>query len=368
MAGQLRAPLVTLEPLAPGVATLRAPLVTLEPLAPGLPALRESLLTVDPLTDGQPFLRSSLVAIESTNEGYRNLRTALLCIEALHPVAPGAYMSTAPFPGSLGSGVALPGLAYAFHKKPKFATNKHQAASGVSVRNALMQNPIWEFEATYEFLEDSSGLASSYRTLLGFYLARQGGFDTFLFKDKDDYQTTNDPLGTADGVTTQFAFKRTMGGFSEKVGQVDQAQPISIYSTINEAGTVPASGPYTITTAHAAAEVQDLGVTIAGTAQNLVSGAPAAGQYAYAAGVYTFPASAANAAVVIRYRWLIAPAAYSITAPNLLVFTTAPASGSIISADFQFSFVCIFTDDTADFEKFADKFWNLKTLNFETAP
>ena len=111
-----------------------------------------------------------------------------------------------------------------------------------------------------------------------------------------------------------------------------------------------------------------MGVTIAGTAQALVSGAPGAGQYAYAAGVYTFPASAASAAVVIKYRYTIAPAAYSITAPNLLIFTTAPANGALISADFQFSFVCIFTDDTADFEKFADKFWNLKTLNFESAP
>ena len=149
MAGQLRAPLVTIDPLAGGLPNLRAPLITIDPLAGGVPALRSSLLTIDPLSDGAPFLRSSLVAVEAAIDGFRNLRTSLLCLEALHPVAPGAYMSTAPFPGSMGSGVVLPGLAYAFHKRPKFATNKHVGASGVSVRNALMQNPVWEFEATY---------------------------------------------------------------------------------------------------------------------------------------------------------------------------------------------------------------------------
>lgn len=350
MAGQLRAPLLTLDPLTGGVASIRVP-----------------LLTVDPLAEGSPNLRGALLTVDALSEGFRNLRAALLIIESLHPVAPEPYMSTALFPGSLGSSASLPGLAFSFHKRPKFATNKHVGASGVSVRNALMQYPIWEFEATYEFLEDSSGANSSLKSLMGFFLSRQAGFDTFLFKDKDDYLTTNDALGTADGVTTQFSFKRSLGGYSEKIGQIDQGQTISLYGSINESRSVPGAAAYTITTTNSAAWVEDLGVTLAGVPMVKVAASPAAGQYSVAAGVYTFNSANASAAVIIRYRYTLAPALYTITLPNLAVFTTAPAAGMLISADFQFFFVCLFQEDMLDFEKFADKLWQLQTVTFETA-
>jgi hypothetical protein len=103
-----------------------------------------------------------------------------------------------------------------------------------------MQYPIWEFELTYEFLR--ADVTQEYQTLLGFFLSRLGAFDTFLFKDLDDYLVTAGRSATADGVTTQFGFLRTIGGFAELVGQVDKGHTINVY--VN--GTLPVGPTYTI--------------------------------------------------------------------------------------------------------------------------
>lgn len=260
-------------------------------------SLRADLVTIDSTNEGYPALRGNLVTIDDLAEGFRNLRMSLFVIESLHPVAPEGTISTDLFPGSLGSPATLPGLAFAFHKRPRFATQVQQAASGVSVRNALMQYPIWEFELTFEFLR--SDVNAEYQTLLGFFLQRQGGFDTFLFKDADDYQVTGGTLGTADGVTTQFDFKRTLGGFAEKVGQVDTGATINVYDN----GVLKTAGTD-----------------------------------------------------------------YNVVLPNHVVFVTAPTSGHTITADFQFFFNCRFQADMADFDKFAQNFWELQSIVFETVP
>lgn len=263
MAGQLRAPIVVTEPLATGLSAIRAPLVVVEPLA----------------------------------EGNRNLRINFVCIEALYPVPSEGHVSTELFPGSLGSATALPGLTYSIHKRPTFSTSVYKGTPGVSVRRANMQYPIWEFDLTYEFLRDN--VNNEFQTLCGFFMSRLGGFDTFLLKDKDDYQVTGGSLGTGDGVTTQFPFLRSFGGFKEKVGQVDNGLTVNIYvnGVLKTAGTD-----------------------------------------------------------------------YNIVLPNLVVFVSAPAAAAAITADFQFFFNCRFQEDTADFDKFADTFWELQKITLETVP
>jgi uncharacterized protein (TIGR02217 family) len=287
---------------------LRDPLVVVDPLTEGVPAVRSPLVNLDPLTEGTPDLRSDLVMLDPLTEGNRNLRVSLLLLETLHPVSPESFMSTTPFPG-FGNNATdpsvpqaadpfnspLPGLAFSVHKRPNFKTNIDEAASGNEVRTALQQYPRWEFELTYEFLEDRSGAESSLKTILGFFLEMLGSWDTWLFKDPDDYLVTAGVCGTADGVTTQFPLCRTMGGFVEKVGQVDQANDINVYLD----------------------------------------------------------------AV------LVDPADYTVTMPNLIVFDTAPAPGSI-TADFQFFYACRFLEDSQDYEKFIDKLWTLQSCSFKS--
>lgn len=75
-----------------------------------------------------------------------------------------------------------------------------------------------------------------------------------------------------------------------------------------EPGTVPAAPAYTVTVAHSANFLTDLGVryTNGGYLQQVTAGAEAHGKYSVAAGVYTFAAADANATVLISYTYTIA--------------------------------------------------------------
>jgi uncharacterized protein (TIGR02217 family) len=56
--------------------------------------------------------------------------------------------------------------------------------------------------------------------------------------------------------------------------------------------------------------------------------------------------------------------AYTLTAPNTIVFSAPPASGATIAASFSYAFECRFLDDTAEFENFASGLWKVGGLKF----
>ena len=120
---------------------------------------------------------------------------------------------------------ALPGLGWSVHKKPVFSTIVADHVSGREVREALYQNPIWQFELTFDGLSSSptsySGLgANSMQTLMGFFLASQGQYSTFLYTDSSDSAAVNTTFAIGDGTTSVFTFSRYMGAFLEPVGWV----------------------------------------------------------------------------------------------------------------------------------------------------
>ena len=57
---------------------------------------------------------------------------------------------------------------------------------------------------------------------------------------------------------------------------------------------------------------------------------------------------------------------WTLVAPNLLSFATAPASGAPIVASFSFAFVCRFLEDAVDFENFAQNLWAAKSVKFRS--
>ena len=57
---------------------------------------------------------------------------------------------------------------------------------------------------------------------------------------------------------------------------------------------------------------------------------------------------------------------WSLSAPNSLVFTTAPPSGALIGASFSYAFQCRFEDDTAEFEQFMQTLWRVDSLKFRS--
>ena len=73
----------------------------------------------------------------------------------------------------------------------------------------------------------------------------------------------------------------------------------------NEAGTVPASSPYTVTVTNSAHFDEDLGVQYYASGLRLlqVASGPTVGQYSVSAGVYTFAAADEGKAVLISYSY-----------------------------------------------------------------
>jgi uncharacterized protein (TIGR02217 family) len=145
----------------------------------------------------------------------------------------------------------LPGLAWNIRKRPTWKTRIQRSVGGWETRLAQQLYPIWEFELPYEFLRSAGGY-TELQTLMGFYLARQGSFDNFLYSDPTDNSVTAQQFGTGNGTTTAFQLYRTYGGFNEPVQNVNGTP--SIY--VNGVPTVPASisstGLVTFTTAPAA--------------------------------------------------------------------------------------------------------------------
>jgi uncharacterized protein (TIGR02217 family) len=124
-------------------------------------------------------------------------------------------MSTAVFP-------TLPGISWNVIKTPMWSTRIQKAISGREYRAAYYSLPLWKFSIKYEVLRAGLG---ELQTLIGFFNARQGSFDTFLYTDPSDYQATNQVFGTGDGATTKFQLLRSIGSFTEPIVALP-SQPI----------------------------------------------------------------------------------------------------------------------------------------------
>jgi hypothetical protein len=363
-----------------GYSAALSPLILNEPLIGGYSEVRASLLANEPLVGGYSNVLATLAVNEPLIGGYSHIRAALAIVESLIPIPPEYEVVTAILPGfgnsagdhsipeaALPGTSSTPGLAFTVHMKPTFNTRVSKSVNNTSIRNPLQDYAFWDFDCPYEFLDASAGAGSSLNKLLDFYCARMGPAYPFLVKCPDFYLETNARIGAADGTRLQWDILRWIGAeYFEPVGQVDLANTLSVFISLPETLSVPGSGPYTVTVAHAAAFVADLGVTHSGVPLVKVAGSPATGQYSVTAGVYTFNAAQAGQAMVISYRYLVDPAAYTVTLPNKLVFLSAPAAGGTISWAGQYFFTCYFNDDVLDLEKFAKQLWQLQSLTFHS--
>lgn len=303
-----------------------------------------------------------------------HVRAARVITQVLIPALPEPPVSEHPFPG-FGNSLLnptvpaaadpfytdLPGLTYSVHKRPMFNTQIAKAANAREVRSAMQEMPVWEFEFQYDYIKDTVASDSSLKKVMGFFLARQGSFDSFLIKDPDDYLVTNGPIGVGTGAQPDYYFRRYMSDFGEIVGQVDETNTIEVFVTEAEAHTIPATGPYMVTVNQNWVENIVVKTADGVTTFVRVVGAPGTGQYSVIDGAYLFNAAQANAAIKITYRYLVDPSDYDVNAPNRLLFHDAPNVGSTVTASFQFFFAVRFTDDKQDYEKFMDRLWTLQS-------
>jgi uncharacterized protein (TIGR02217 family) len=159
----------------------------------------------------------------------------------------------------------LAGQGWSVHKTPSFQTLVAAHASGREVREALYQNPIWEFELVFDGLDGTNtgqygGLgASSLQSLMGLFLSCQGSYSTFLYADPTDDSASGQLIGVGDGTTTTFVMQRTLGAFTEPVGWVTAIASVSV------AGSVAPSSSYSLTTPNSlvfnTAPASGLGIT-----------------------------------------------------------------------------------------------------------
>lgn len=357
----IRSRLSASEVLLGGEPYLRSVLVVSEIAYGGTPSLRSRLAIVETAYGGTPNLRSRFNAVETAYGANPNLRSRIVIVETLMAIVE-EYMSNAVFPTMLG-------LAWDVQKKPIFSNKIALHTSGKETATSYYRNPKWEYTLTYDYLPDIPQQVgdTDLHTLLGFFLNRRGRFDTFLFNDPDDNTVVEGFQKDFDGTSVEFKLVRSIGGFYEPVGQYNTG--LSVWLAVTQSTTIPNTpGPYTVTVTHAAAYYKTESVTINGVAATLAAGAPAAGQYSVAAGVYTFNAADANKPVVIRYRYLVDPADYTFTYPNLVTFDTAPPNLATAYASFTYYFRCRFIDDASEYNKFAKQLWELQEIGFRSIP
>ncbi len=213
------------------------------------------------------------------------------------------------------------GVKFSVIRKPRAgATLIQTATSGKETRLALWSSPINDFELQYEFLWQNQPypsvsavpypaairsfgdpvLADDWAALEGFFKARQGAFDDFLFNDvyTPDNSVTREQFATGDGVSTSFQLTRLLGPFAEPVQSV--------------AGVV--TGP------------PDVPPTI------YIDGTPQ-------------PQSA-----------------YSISQTGVVTFTNPPPAGAVLSWSGNYYWRVRFAQDINDFELFMHNFFRLRKV------
>jgi hypothetical protein len=163
----------------------------------------------------------------------------------------------------------LSGQGWSVHKKPTFSTIVASHVSGREVRDALYQNPIWQFEAVFNGLDSSSstypGLgANSLQALMGLFLQCQGQYGTFLYTDPTDSAASSSAaFATGDGTTTAFTLSRYLGPFLEPVGWVTSLTQVAVAGSVVSSSTYSLSTPNTLTFTSPPAAGASIGATFA---------------------------------------------------------------------------------------------------------
>ena len=114
---------------------------------------------------------------------------------------------------------SFPGLSWDVKRSDRRATMIQSSANGREVRIPRSQDPLWDFELSYEFLRDDV-VHDELNTLLAFWEARQGAYDSFLLDLSTITQLASDGLltaaqmGVGNGAKTAFQITHPRLGFN----------------------------------------------------------------------------------------------------------------------------------------------------------
>jgi len=133
----------------------------------------------------------------------------------------------------------LAGLTWNNKKVPEFNTIIQRSVDLSELRGSFTSTPVYNCTLTYDLLRDDSTW-NELDSLMGFFLARQGKFDSWLFLDDSDSVALLEDFGTGDNVTTGFQLTRSLGAFTEDV------KNIGLSPSIYKAGVLQSGGNYSI--------------------------------------------------------------------------------------------------------------------------
>src|ERR1700691_742333 len=87
---------------------------------------------------------------------------------------------------------SLIGQGWSVTKAPTFQTRVQRAVSGRELRALDYPYPLWQFTLTFNYLPDAGNPptgtpgVTDLRAIMGFYMACQGAYGTFLYNDPSD--------------------------------------------------------------------------------------------------------------------------------------------------------------------------------------
>jgi uncharacterized protein (TIGR02217 family) len=310
-------------------------------------------------------------------------------------------MSTAVMP-------VLAGMGYPVVRTPVWDTDVQKAISGKQNRLAYFTYPLYEWSADVNVLR-SLVSPDDFQTLIGFFNARQGSFDSFLYTDADDNSVTGQAIATSNGTTTTFQLVKSFGGFVEPVLAPNMISNIYLAGvSIPSAGySAATNGALTQTSAGslgaATYYVRSTWVTESGetstsvesslavSASHVLNVAAPSSAPAGAIGwnVYVSTSTATetrqnSTPIALGTAWvepttglINTGAAFPLTnttgwlvsnwgtsAPGIITFAGAPASGVAVTADFSYYYPCRFLADKFDFSLDFQGIYSVKKLNW----
>lgn len=374
----------------PGPTNVRLPDIFAEPTTGGNPNERLCDIYSEVFSGGTPDVRLPLIFSEPLTGGNPEVRVPRIFIEVFcsiakeNPVPTDILPIASPINAPLSNGGQAPllGLTWDVKKTPMFNTQVNKSVTLKELRTSYTEFPVYQFELNFELLSEQDGKTELQR-LMGFFMNQRGQFGEWLFQDPSDYLLQGQQIGVGDGGVTGFTVVRTMGGFTDPIGQIDQSALFTFAAGAVDTGTdtvaVPAHGlatgfgpvqvtnPGTLPTGIAALTNYWLICPTSGTIKFATSRANALAGTAVnitAAGSGTNTTS--NSIAVYDNGTEVAVADYTIALPNEIIFDSAPAAGHILTVDCKFYFICRFQQDVAEFNEFMSNLWELESMTFQS--
>ncbi|QOG44058.1 DUF2460 domain-containing protein [Neisseria gonorrhoeae] len=124
----------------------------------------------------------------------------------------------------------FPGLKWGRKKTAVWSTGTQKSASCREFRTAYYTYPQWRFSLSFEVLRTKASV-NELEKLAGFFNARKGSFESFLYEDPADNAVTDQPVGNTVQGVARYQLVRSMGGFIEPVSAVKERPAVKVGGT-----------------------------------------------------------------------------------------------------------------------------------------